>query len=52
MALVRRAVRAGYSEYTWIRQGDPDLKPIRSLPDFQPLILDLAFPADPFALND
>jgi tetratricopeptide (TPR) repeat protein len=49
VALVRRAVQAGYAEYAWIRQGDPDLKPIRSRPDFQVLILDLAFPADPFA---
>jgi hypothetical protein len=28
---------------------DPDLDPIRSRPDFRTFLLDLAFPADPFA---
>ena len=45
---VRRAIDAGYTELSWIRTGDPDLKPIRSRPDFQLLMMDLAFPTDPF----
>jgi eukaryotic-like serine/threonine-protein kinase len=49
VAGVRRALDAGYREIDWIRTGDPDLKPIRSRPDFQLLMLDLAFPRDPFA---
>ncbi len=49
VALVRRSVQAGYAEYAWIRNGDPDLKPIRSRPDFQRLMMDVVFPADPFA---
>ena len=48
VAGVRRALDAGYSEVNWVRRGDPDLKPIRSRPDFQLLVLDLAFPAEPF----
>ena len=46
---VRRAVDGGYTEFKWIRQGDPDLKPIRPRRDFQNFIMDMAFPADPFA---
>jgi hypothetical protein len=30
-------------------ERDPDLDPIRSRPDFRAFLLDLAFPADPFA---
>jgi serine/threonine protein kinase len=48
VAGVRRASYAGYRNFSWIREGDTDLKPIRSRPDFQQLMLDLAFPADPF----
>jgi eukaryotic-like serine/threonine-protein kinase len=48
VAGVRRACDAGYRNFSWIRAGDTDLKPIRSRPDFQLLLLDLAFPADPF----
>jgi hypothetical protein len=29
-------------------KSDPDLDPLRSRPDFQALLLDLAFPAQPF----
>ena len=32
--------------------GDPDLKPIRSHPDFQLLMMDMTFPAQPFANSD
>ena len=49
VAGMRRAIDAGYNELSWIRQGDPDLKPIRSRPDFQRLMIDVSFPADPFA---
>ena len=28
---------------------DPDFDPLRSRPDFQALLMDLAFPVDPFA---
>jgi tetratricopeptide (TPR) repeat protein len=48
VAGLRRAFDAGYSNLTWARKGDPDLKPIRSRRDFQMLILDLTFPAQPF----
>ena len=49
---VRRAFDAGYSNLSWIRTGDPDLKPIRSRRDFQLLMMDLIFPAQPFAKTD
>jgi serine/threonine-protein kinase len=45
---LRRAIAAGYRDANWMRR-DPDLDPLRSRPDFQVLLLDLAFPADPFA---
>jgi serine/threonine-protein kinase len=44
---LRRAIAAGYRDVTWM-QRDSDLDPLRSRPDFQVLLLDLAFPADPF----
>ena len=52
VAGVHRVLDAGYTNVSWIRNGDPDLKPIRSLPDFQQLMMDLAFPAQPFASSD
>ena len=52
VAGVRRACDAGYANLPWIRRGDPDLAPIRSRPDFQRLMMDLAFPAQPFANTD
>ena len=52
VAGVRRAVNAGYTELILIRRDDPDLKPIRSRPDFQLLMMDLAFPAEPFATDN
>jgi tetratricopeptide (TPR) repeat protein len=48
MATLRRAVKAGFGERKQLEQ-DVDLDPIRSRADFQALLLDLAFPADPFA---
>jgi eukaryotic-like serine/threonine-protein kinase len=52
VADVRRAIEAGITDLSWVRSIDPALKPIRSRPDFQLLILDLAFPAQPFASTD
>jgi hypothetical protein len=45
---LRRAIAAGYRKLALI-QTDPDLDPLRSRPDFQLLMLDLAFPDDPLA---
>jgi serine/threonine-protein kinase len=51
MDLLRRAVAAGYRDLTNMRI-DPDLDPLRSRPDFQVLLMDLAMPDDPFAGRD
>ena len=48
MISLRRAVAAGWRDAAWMA-SDTDLNPIRSRPDFQSLVLDLGFPADPFA---
>jgi hypothetical protein len=48
MDTLRRAVAAGYSFFDWMRR-DPDLDPLRSRPDFQRLMTDLAMPANPLA---
>jgi eukaryotic-like serine/threonine-protein kinase len=48
MVALRRAVDAGWRSASSARH-DSDLDPIRSRPDFQLLMLDLEFPADPFA---
>jgi hypothetical protein len=47
MHVLRQAVAAGYRDLTWMRI-DTDLDPLRSRPDFQLLMMDLAFPSDPF----
>jgi hypothetical protein len=47
MGALRRAVAAGYRDLDRLRT-DPDLAPLRDRPEFQELLLDLAFPADPF----
>ena len=48
---VRRAIDAGYTELSWIRTGDPTSS--RSgCPDFQLLMMDLAFPFRPFDDSD
>jgi eukaryotic-like serine/threonine-protein kinase len=44
---LRRAVAAGYHPVGWL-EHDQDLTPVRSRPDFQSLMLDLSFPAEPF----
>jgi eukaryotic-like serine/threonine-protein kinase len=46
--LLRRAVAMGFRELTQLAK-DPDLDVLRDRPDFQLLIMDLAFPAQPFA---
>ena len=48
MALLYRAVAMGYRNRHAYRTEDA-LDPLRDRPDFQALLLDLAFPADPFA---
>lgn len=48
MAGLRRAVAEGYRDLGWMRIA-PALAPVRDRPEFQALLLDLAFPADPFA---
>ena len=49
MTGIRRAIERGYLNFTWIRNGDPDLKPIRSRPDFRMLVMDMDMPVEPFA---
>jgi eukaryotic-like serine/threonine-protein kinase len=48
MAVLRIAVAAGYRDAAGLRT-DPDLAPLRDRPDFRLLLLDLSFPAEPFA---
>jgi serine/threonine protein kinase/tetratricopeptide (TPR) repeat protein len=48
MAMLRRSVAAGYRNVTWMRR-DADLGPLRARPDFRVLMMDLAFPSDPFS---
>jgi serine/threonine-protein kinase len=48
MASLRRAVQAGFTDLKQL-QHDADLDPLRSRADFQTLIMDVAFPAEPFA---
>ena len=47
MATLRRAVAAGLSDVALLRR-DIDLDPLRPRRDFQELLMDLSFPADPF----
>jgi serine/threonine-protein kinase len=48
MTTLHRAVSTGWQDLGLMRT-DPDLDPIRSRSDFQLLMMDLAFPAEPFA---
>jgi hypothetical protein len=48
MHWLRDAVAAGFRDHARIRT-DTDLDPLRQRPDFQLLMLDLAFPAEPFS---
>jgi tetratricopeptide (TPR) repeat protein/tRNA A-37 threonylcarbamoyl transferase component Bud32 len=47
IAVLRRAVMAGHADLMQIRR-DPVLDPLRRRRDFEEMILDLSFPADPF----
>jgi serine/threonine-protein kinase len=47
MSALRRAVAAGFKNVGHIAR-DTDLDPLRSRRDFQALLMDLSFPADPF----
>ena len=49
MSSLRQAVVAGYRN-TAVMDKETALDPLRSRPDFQILMMDLAFPAEPFAL--
>jgi serine/threonine-protein kinase len=48
VATIRRAIAKGFADASMLKT-DPDLNSIRSRPDFQMLIMDLAMPEDPFA---
>ena len=48
MALLHQAVAMGYRSADAYRNEDA-LDPLRDRPDFRLLMMDLAFPADPFA---
>jgi eukaryotic-like serine/threonine-protein kinase len=48
MDTLRRAVAAGHRMVAWTRR-DPDLKALHRRTDFRLLMMDLAFPGDPFA---
>jgi serine/threonine-protein kinase len=48
VATIRRAIEMGFAESNTLRT-DPDFDSIRARPDFQALVMDLAFPADPLA---
>ncbi len=48
VAALRRAIALGFANAE-VLKNDPDFDSIQSRPDFQALLFDLAFPADPFA---
>src|SRR5262249_23890954 len=45
---LQKAIAAGWREVGLLRT-DTDLEPIRSRPDFRPILLDTGFPRNPFA---
>jgi tetratricopeptide (TPR) repeat protein/tRNA A-37 threonylcarbamoyl transferase component Bud32 len=49
--VLRRAIAAGYSNFPLIRR-DVDLDPLRQRRDFQELLMDVSFPADPFGSQE
>jgi serine/threonine-protein kinase len=51
MTALHRAVAAGCQDLGLMRT-DPDLEPIRSRSDFRFLVMDMAFPADPFVRGE
>ena len=48
MTWFRRTIDGGYRPPTQVL-AEPVLNPLRSRPDFRLLVMDLAFPKDPFA---
>jgi hypothetical protein len=48
VATMRRAIKVGLANFD-VWRNDPDFDSLRSRPDFQALLMDLAYPADPFA---
>jgi serine/threonine-protein kinase len=48
LATLHRAIEMGFAEFNDLK-NDPDFDSIRWRPDFQALLLDLDFPANPFA---
>ena len=48
VATIRRAIAMGYADSDVLKH-DPDFDSLRARPDFQILLMDLNFPADPFA---
>jgi eukaryotic-like serine/threonine-protein kinase len=48
MEALRRSVAGAFKTFEVFR-SDPNLDPLRDRADFQTLLMDLAFPADPFA---
>ena len=51
MLMLRRALASGYRNIKNMKTNK-DLDPIRSRPEFQLIMMDLAIPANPFALKD
>ena len=49
MELLKQVVAEGYRAPSM--STDPDFDPLRRRPDFQRLLLDVTFPADPFATS-
>jgi serine/threonine-protein kinase len=48
VATIRREIELGFKN-TNVLKNDPDLESLRKRPDFQALLMDLTFPANPFA---
>ncbi len=51
MTMLREAVAIGFHLVDWLRQ-ETALEPLRSRADFQEMLLDLSFPANPFGRNE
>ena len=51
MALLRQAVTLGYRN-AYVYRTESTLNPLRDRPDFQLLMMDLAFPVEPFARGE
>jgi hypothetical protein len=45
---LRRAIEMGFADFNMLKT-EPDFDALRLRPDFQLLMMDLAFPAEPFA---